>query len=119
MEVTLIPTDVRGAEGTQVDKPVVKTYGEGLRAVLSEILEGSKEKDKLEELTVRLVNLLDKAQSDERVHILQTVLKEQIPLTLKYKALIKHTGGIIESSMGYAYSKAINDIFKLIARSNK
>ena len=36
----------------------------------------------------------------------------------EYRALIKHTGGMLTAPMGFAYAKGINDTLKLIAKEN-
>jgi hypothetical protein len=60
--------------------------------------------------------MLDAAQSKERERILTQILTEQQSMVAKYKALIKHTGGMIETSMIFAYSKCFDDLFKLISK---
>ncbi len=52
----------------------------------------------------------------ERVRVSTLLLKEQQGMVEEYRALIKHTGGILTNSMVYAYSKGLNDVFKLIQR---
>ncbi len=57
---------------------------------------------------------LDKEITAERVRLLTLILKEQNSMVSDYKHTIKHTGGLLTKSMVYAYSKAINEVFKLI-----
>lgn len=102
-----------------------ETYGQKQAKKITEIIgtastlmAGSKVfDDKLAlELVNKLVAIVDTSIRDERSRILALLLKEQLPMVAKYKVLIKHTGGMLETSMGYAYSKGLNDVFKLIAK---
>lgn len=44
------------------------------------------------------------------------LLKNRDSMTADYRNTIKHTGGLLTSSMAYAYSKGINDAMKLIQK---
>lgn len=55
----------------------------------------------------------------ERQRLLQVIFNKKDDMILEYKTLIKHTGSLVTGSMGYAYSKAINDIIKLISKENQ
>lgn len=51
---------------------------------------------------------------------LVTVLHEQIPtMVSEYKILIKHAGGMLSSSMSYAYAKGLSDALKLLTKEIK
>lgn len=58
---------------------------------------------------------VDKAKA-EKERLLILILKNAMPLTQDYKNLIKHTGGLLQTSMGYAYSKGIQDVIKLLTK---
>lgn len=55
----------------------------------------------------------------ERQRLLQLIFSEKDDMLLEYTTLIKHTGSLVTNSMGYAYSKAINDIIKLISKEGQ
>lgn len=57
--------------------------------------------------------------AEERTRILTQILANKDKMTSEYKQLVKHTGSLVSSSMAYAYSKAFNDVFKLIAKGAK
>ena len=110
---------------TEAEKALEPSYGEKLKPKLAEIIgeasalmAGKKVFDstKAEELTIRLVNMLDAAQNAERARIMTVMLKESMHQVAQYKALIKHTGSVVMTSMIYAYSKGLNDCFKLVAK---
>lgn len=46
------------------------------------------------------------------------LMKKSFHMVTEYKELIKHTGGLLNASMGFAYAKGINDTLKLIAKEN-
>lgn len=47
-------------------------------------------------------------------------LFKRIPyLVSDYRQLIKHTGGMMTASMGYAYQKGLNDALKLLIKEMK
>ncbi len=50
----------------------------------------------------------------ERVRIMTLILKEQQSLISNYKNTIKQTGGLLTASMTFAYTRGLNDIFKLL-----
>jgi hypothetical protein len=56
------------------------------------------------------------AAKAEKERLLTLILKNAMPLTQDYKNLIKHTGGLLQTSMGYAYSKGIQDVIKLLTK---
>lgn len=62
---------------------------------------------------------IKEAVDAERVRILTLLLKSQQDLVIRYKKRIHHVGGLLETSMGYAYSMAINDVFKLISKGEE
>lgn len=55
----------------------------------------------------------------EKERILTLIFKNAMPLTQDYKNLIKHTGGLLQTSMSYAYSKGIQDVIKLLTKEEK
>lgn len=55
----------------------------------------------------------------ERQRLIQLIFNKKDDMILEYKTLIKHTGSLVTASMGFSYSRAINDIIKLIAKENK
>ena len=46
------------------------------------------------------------------------IMKKSFHMVTEYRQLIKHTGGMLTASMGFAYAKGINDTLKLIAKEN-
>lgn len=54
----------------------------------------------------------------ERTRLWRMILESRDSMTAEYKALIRHTGGLVTNSMTYAYSKGINDVMKLILKEN-
>lgn len=55
----------------------------------------------------------------EKQRLVTLILTKAINMTNDYKSTIKHTGGLLTSSMTYAYSKGINDIVKLLTKEEK
>lgn len=56
------------------------------------------------------------ATKKEKERILTLLLSKAAPMASDYRQLIKHTGGLIETSMTYAYSKGIQDVIKLLIK---
>lgn len=52
----------------------------------------------------------------ENVKLLTQLLKRQQSAASDYRQLMKHTGGLIATSMTMAYSKGMNDTFKFVAK---
>ncbi len=63
------------------------------------------------------VKEVDQAEA-ERLRLATKLFKEMDFMSQQYKALIQHTGGLVTSSMVYAYSKGIQDVIKLILKEN-
>lgn len=55
----------------------------------------------------------------ERLRLTTLILKERESMISDYQNTIRHTGSLVTSSMGYAYSKAISDIFKLLTKGKE
>lgn len=55
-------------------------------------------------------------RSQEKQRILLLIIKSGMNMTNDYKGTIKHTGGLLVTSMGYAYSKGIQDVIKLLSK---
>lgn len=55
----------------------------------------------------------------EKQRIVTLIITRMQQMTSDYNSVIKHTGGLLTSSMTYAYSKGINDIIKLITKEEK
>lgn len=55
---------------------------------------------------------------DEQLRLAAKLYNDAQFMTQQYKALIQHTGGLVTSSMVYAYSKGIQDAIKLILKEN-
>lgn len=55
----------------------------------------------------------------ERSRIAELLFTKAIHMTAEYRALIKHTGGLLTSSMVYAYNKGLQDSIKLILKENQ
>jgi hypothetical protein len=55
----------------------------------------------------------------EKLRLTTLLLKNQASMAADYKNTIKHTGGLLTQSMVYAYSKALNDAFKLLTRKEQ
>ncbi len=54
--------------------------------------------------------------SQEKQRLLTIILKNAMPMTQLYKNMLKSQGGLLQSSMGYAYSKGIQDVIKLLTK---
>lgn len=52
----------------------------------------------------------------ERERMLVLILSNSARMAAEYRTLIKSTGGLLTTSMVYAYSKGINDTLKLLAQ---
>ncbi len=62
-------------------------------------------------------NLSDnEIRKQEKQRLLALVITKSHNMTMDYKNTIKHTGGLLTTSMGYAYSKGIQDIIKLLSK---
>lgn len=66
---------------------------------------------------------LDKEAKDpaqvEKERLLVLLLKNAVSMTSSYKQSIAHTGGLLTSSMTYAYSKGIQDTIKLLTKKDE
>lgn len=58
--------------------------------------------------------ILNSSNKQEKERLLMVILKNAGTMTQDYKNLINHTGGLLKSSMGYAYAKGIQDVIKLL-----
>ena len=58
-------------------------------------------------------------EQEEGERLAQTLFKAIPSMAADYKILIKHTGGMLSSSMAFAYSKGLNDALKLIMKEKK
>lgn len=85
---------------------------------------------KTQEETPRIENVLEnqpisegaiilKSKEEERIRIITVLLENRETMIAEYQHLIKHSGGLVTRSMGVAYARAINDVFKLITKGNK
>ncbi len=63
-----------------------------------------------------LKSLKKEAAKAERMRLSKLLFDKSLYMTAEYKTLIKHTGGLVSSSMGYAYSKGLNDALKLLLK---
>lgn len=79
---------------------------------------GAFESGKAIELADKIYNRIQNEIRDERTRVLTQVLRRQNHMVAEYRLLIKSTGGLLTNSMVYAYSKGINDTFKLIAKGD-
>lgn len=52
----------------------------------------------------------------ERQRLIKLVFDNSTEMTTKYKTNIHHTGSLLSASMTYAYSKALNDVIKLLMK---
>lgn len=59
-------------------------------------------------------NKIEDLAKAEKERILMMILKNASSMTEDYKNLIQYTGGLLKSSMGYAYAKGIQDIIRLL-----
>jgi ribonucleotide monophosphatase NagD (HAD superfamily) len=59
------------------------------------------------------------ATKAERQRLTVLLLSNAARMSSDYKNTIKHTGGLLTSSMVFAYSKALNDAIKLITKDNE
>lgn len=55
----------------------------------------------------------------EKERILMLLLSNSARMTSEYRMLIKKTGGLLTTSMVYAYSKALNDVIKLLTQNEE
>lgn len=55
----------------------------------------------------------------EKERIMVLLMKNSARMAADYRATIKHTGGLLTQSMTFAYSRALNDTFKLISKETK
>lgn len=68
----------------------------------------------------KLVNEVETANLKREFQKLAQKLNEKSPgMISDYRSVIKHTGGLLTSSMGYAYAKGLNDAIKLILKEIK
>ena len=70
------------------------------------------------ELTPEEKELQKKFSLEERNRVLTMIFTNKEIMTAEYKQLIKHTGSLVAGSMAIAYSRAINDIIKLILKES-
>ncbi len=55
----------------------------------------------------------------EKQRIVMLIITNGMRMTEDYKNTIKRTGGLLTSSMTYAYSKGIQDVIKLLTKESK
>jgi hypothetical protein len=58
----------------------------------------------------------EEIKKQEKQRILTLLLTKKDSMTADYRNIIKFTGGLLSQSMVYAYSKALNDVIKLLAK---
>jgi len=68
----------------------------------------------VKELTEEEKKLKKDGSLEERQRLLKKIFDKKEIMSAEYKVLIAHTGSLVASSMTVAYSRAINDIIKLI-----
>jgi hypothetical protein len=57
---------------------------------------------------------------EEKLRLTTLLLQESRTMASDYKNTLKHTSSsLLASSMAYAYSKALNDAFKLLTKEQK
>lgn len=71
------------------------------------------------ELTPEETALKEAGAKEARSQLLSTIFGDKERLTAEYKQLVRHTGGLVSGSMAVAYSRAINDVIKLILKESK
>lgn len=59
------------------------------------------------------------AATVEKERLLVLLLSNSARMAAEYRNLIKSTGGLLTSSMVYAYSKGLNDALKLLTQDTK
>lgn len=55
----------------------------------------------------------------ERLRLAKKLFDDSQFMAQQYKALIQHTGGLVTSSMVYAYGRGLQDAIKLILQENE
>lgn len=75
---------------------------------MSEIIKQETETEKLQR----------EAAEKERQRLTMLILSNSASMAAEYRHTIKHTGGLLTKSMTYAYSKALNDVFKLLTKGS-
>lgn len=55
-------------------------------------------------------------EQKEQIRLVTELLKNRDSMVAEYRALIKHSGGLLTNSMVFAYSKGINDTIKLASK---
>lgn len=63
--------------------------------------------------------LQKEAAKKERERLTTLILSSSAAMASDYRNTIKHTGGLLTNSMTFAYSKAINDVFKLLTKGSE
>lgn len=58
-------------------------------------------------------------ETKEKERILTLILKNSNPMVSDYKNTIKRVGGLLTSSMVFAYAKGIQDTLKLLTKEEK
>lgn len=56
-------------------------------------------------------------ENQEHIRIMTLLVSNRAEMAAKYRALIKQNGSLLTESMTYAYSKGLEDAFKLIANN--
>ncbi len=56
---------------------------------------------------------------EEKVRLLTKLLKGRNYAVLDYKSTIKHTGGLLTVSMGYAYAKGFEKAIQILTNEDK
>lgn len=60
----------------------------------------------------------DEAVKKERARLAKFLFDKSLHMSADYRNTIRHTGGLVTSSMVYAYSKGLNDAIKLLLKEN-
>lgn len=61
----------------------------------------------------------DETLQKERTRLAELIFKKSDKMVAEYRALIQHTGGLLTSSMVYAYQKGIQDTIKTILKESQ
>ncbi len=63
-----------------------------------------------------IVDRIEALVTREKVRLLELLLKETPWSVERYKATVKHTGGLLTASMAVAYEKGLQDAFKILGK---
>lgn len=56
--------------------------------------------------------------TEERQRILQMLFRDKERMTVEFSKVVHYTGSLVTGSMKVAYSRAINDVIKLILKES-